>query len=111
MPRCHENRATRSNRRRSGQRKPHRVGETSERFAVHLLSVVSHPDYDQMPLTGSKRVTEQRLRDSGIVYTIFQADALMDAIFPLMGSDIPLRGTSAEAFLRQKLSLAAVETQ
>jgi len=65
-----------------------------------FMSVVSHPDYNRMPLPSTKRVTEQRLRDCGIVYTIFQADAFMDVIFPLMGSDIPLRGTQSATVTR-----------
>jgi uncharacterized protein YbjT (DUF2867 family) len=59
---------------------------------VILVSVLQHPGYDRMPLPSRKRLTEQRLIASGLEYTIFRADAFMDVIFPLMGSDAILRG-------------------
>lgn len=58
-------------------------------------SVLSNPEYDRMPMPQQKRITEERLQKSGLEYTIFRADAFMDVVFPLMGSDIPLRNAEA----------------
>jgi uncharacterized protein YbjT (DUF2867 family) len=65
-----------------------------------FTSVLAHPAYDRMPLPQQKRVTEQRLQNSGLEYTIFRADAFMDVIFPLMGSDLLLRGSEAATVKR-----------
>ncbi|MFN2501072.1 MAG: SDR family oxidoreductase [Pyrinomonadaceae bacterium] len=63
-------------------------------------SVTSDPKFDRLPLPRQKRVTEARLRDSGLLYTIFRADAFMDVTFAMMGSDMPLRGSEAVTVAR-----------
>ena len=63
-------------------------------------SVVSHADYDDLAIPRAKRLTEARLRESGLTYTVFRADAFMDVIFPMMGSDIPVRGAEAATVQR-----------
>ena len=63
-------------------------------------SALSHPDFDRLPIGRQKRLTEERLIDSGIAYTIFRAEAFMDISFPMMGSDIPVRGTEAATVQR-----------
>jgi uncharacterized protein YbjT (DUF2867 family) len=65
-----------------------------------FASVLTHPDYDHLPLPHAKRVTEQRLQQSGMEYTIFRADAFMDVIFPMMGSELPLRGAQSATITR-----------
>ena len=66
-------------------------------------SALSHPDFDRLPIGRQKRLTEERLIDSGIAYTIFRAEAFMDISFPMMGSDIPVRGTDAATVQRGHL--------
>jgi len=55
---------------------------------------------DQVPLLRQKRLTEKRLQESGLEYTIFRADAFMDVSFAMMGSDIPVRGLEAATVKR-----------
>lgn len=63
-------------------------------------SVVSHPDLDKLPISRAKRVTEARLRGSGLSYTVFRADAFMDVHFSMMGSDLPVNGAEAATVQR-----------
>lgn len=58
-------------------------------------SVLAHPAYDRLPLPRHKRLTEQYLQNSGLEYTVLRADAFMDVIFAMMGSDLPLQGSEA----------------
>ncbi|HEX6123954.1 MAG TPA: NmrA family NAD(P)-binding protein [Pyrinomonadaceae bacterium] len=58
-------------------------------------SALSDPGFDRLPIGQQKRLTEKRLMESGIDYTIFRAEAFMDISFPMMGSEIPVRGTDA----------------
>jgi uncharacterized protein YbjT (DUF2867 family) len=74
------------------------IGQDVRQFVY--ASVVSHPKLDRLPLPAQKRITEKRLQESGLVYTIFRADAFMDVTFPMMGSDIPLRGAAAATVRR-----------
>ncbi len=57
-------------------------------------SALSYPAFDKLPLGKQKRITENRLRESGLEYTIFRADAFMDVSFAMMGSDLPVRGAA-----------------
>jgi uncharacterized protein YbjT (DUF2867 family) len=63
-------------------------------------SALSHPEFDKLPLISRKRVTEDRLRSSGLEYTIFRATAFMDVSFAMMGSELPLRGAEAATVSR-----------
>ncbi len=63
-------------------------------------SALAHPSYDRLPITRQKRITEARLQKSGLEYTIFRADAFMDVVFPMMGSDIALNGVEAATIKR-----------
>lgn len=56
-------------------------------------SALSSPAFDKLPLVRQKRITEARLRDSGLDYTILRAEAFMDVSFAMMGSDLPVRGS------------------
>jgi uncharacterized protein YbjT (DUF2867 family) len=47
-----------------------------------------------------KRQTENRIRGSGLAYSIFRGAAFMDDWFALMGSSIPLRGANAHTLRR-----------
>lgn len=58
-------------------------------------SVLADPSFDRLPLPRQKRNTERRLQNSSLDYTIFRADAFMDVIFTMMGSDLPLKGSEA----------------
>src|SRR5436190_9175348 len=58
-------------------------------------SIVAHPDLDALPLSRAKRITEARLRQSGLAYTVVRADAFMDVHFSMMGSDLPVHGAEA----------------
>lgn len=58
-------------------------------------SALSNQGFDNLPIGRQKRVTEDRIRASGIDYTIFRADAFMDVYFAMMGSDIPIQGVEA----------------
>lgn len=55
-------------------------------------SALSNPGFDNLPIGRQKRITEDRLRSSGINYTIFRPDAFMDVYFAMMGTDIPVQG-------------------
>jgi uncharacterized protein YbjT (DUF2867 family) len=63
-------------------------------------SVVAHPDLDKLPISRAKRLTEARLRESGLPYTVFRADAFMDVHFSMMGSDLPVQGAEAATVQR-----------
>jgi uncharacterized protein YbjT (DUF2867 family) len=58
-------------------------------------SALSTRGFDQIPIGRQKRLTEARLKSSGLQYTIFRADAFMDVCFAMMGSDLPIRGAEA----------------
>jgi len=63
-------------------------------------SIVAHPDLDALPLCRAKRITEARLRQSGLPFTVFRADAFMDVHFSMMGSDLPVQGAEAATVQR-----------
>lgn len=65
-----------------------------------FTSALSGPEFDRLPLVSRKRVNEERLRRSGMEYTIFRAAPFMDVSFAMMGSDIPLRGAEAASVAR-----------
>ncbi len=69
------------------------VGQGVRQFLY--TSVLADPRYDGMPLPSQKRRTEQYLQRSGLGYTVLRADAFMDVIFAMMGSDLPLEGSEA----------------
>ena len=68
------------------------------RFVYTSVSI--GPMDDQIPLLREKRLTEKRLQESGLDYTIFRADAFMDVAFAMMGSDIPVKGSEAATVRR-----------
>jgi len=69
------------------------------RWFVYTSAPVTPMD-DQIPLLRQKRLTEKRLQESGLEYTIFRADAFMDVAFAMMGSDIPVRGSEVATVRR-----------
>jgi len=58
------------------------------------------PAVRRVPTLHFKRLTEMRIQDSGIPYTIFRSAPFMDDYFALMGSSLPLRGTEAATLHR-----------
>ena len=68
------------------------------RFVYTSVSI--SPMDDQIPLLREKRLTEKRLQESGLDYTIFRADAFMDVAFAMMGSDIPVKGSEVATVRR-----------
>lgn len=63
-------------------------------------SALSSQAFDSLPLGKQKRATENRLRNSGLEYTIFRAEAFMDVCFAMMGSDLPVRGAEGATIER-----------
>jgi len=66
-----------------------------------LVSVPVTPDDKKVPAFNYRRITEERLKQSGLNYTIFQASLFMDCWFAFIGSTIPARGTEAATIKRQ----------
>lgn len=66
-----------------------------------LVSVPATPDDKKVPAFNYRRITEKRLKQSGLNYTIFQASLFMDCWFAFIGSKIPARGTEAPTIKRQ----------
>lgn len=64
-------------------------------------SAISFGNLDKkITLTNIKRQVENRLKESGITYTIFRPAAFMDIYFAFMGTDIVLRGAEVHALER-----------
>jgi uncharacterized protein YbjT (DUF2867 family) len=81
-----------------------------ERHAVEqfvFISVPVTPHDDSVPVFRYKRLTEQRLRQSRLSYTIFQASLFMDDWYAFIGSRIPLRGSEAATLARRYWFLKA----
>jgi NADH dehydrogenase len=72
-----------------------------------FVSVPVTPHDDSVPVFRYKRLTEQRLRQSGLAYTIFQASLFMDDWYAFIGSRIPLRGADAATLHRRYWFLKA----
>jgi uncharacterized protein YbjT (DUF2867 family) len=64
------------------------------------VSAIPSPFDHKIPIFREKRITEQRLVESGLDYTIFRAESFMDLAFAMMGSDIPIRGAEAATIRR-----------
>ncbi|MEP7147772.1 MAG: SDR family oxidoreductase [Acidobacteriota bacterium] len=62
---------------------------------IIYTSALSQPGFDNLPIGRQKHDTEQKLRESGLIHTIFRADAFMDVYFAMMGSDLPVRGAES----------------
>jgi uncharacterized protein YbjT (DUF2867 family) len=52
------------------------------------------------PLLRFKRLTEERIVQSGMDHLILRANVFMDTAFPMLGSEIPVRGAEAATVLR-----------
>jgi uncharacterized protein YbjT (DUF2867 family) len=72
-----------------------------------FISVPVTPRDDSVPVFRYKRLTEQRLRQSRLTYTIFQASLFMDDWYAFIGSRIPLRGAEAATLDRRYWFLKA----
>lgn len=72
-----------------------------------FVSVPVTPHDESVPVFRYKRRTEQRLRQSGLAYTIFQASLFMDDWYAFIGSRIPLRGADAATLNRRYWFLKA----
>jgi NADH dehydrogenase len=67
---------------------------------IVFMSVVETP-YDRSVTTFRlKRQIEEKIRGSGLAYSIFRGDFFMDDWFALMGSTLPLRGAPAATLKR-----------
>lgn len=66
-----------------------------------LISVPMTPEDKKVPAFNYRRITEERLKKSGLNYTIFQASLFMDCWFAFIGSTIPARGSEAATIQRQ----------
>jgi NADH dehydrogenase len=66
-----------------------------------LVSVPVTPEDKKVPAFNYRRITEERLKKSGLNYTIFQASLFMDCWFAFIGSTIPARGSEAATIKRQ----------
>ena len=66
-----------------------------------LISVPVTPQDKKVPAFNYRRITEERLKQSGLNYTIFQASLFMDCWFAFIGSNIPGRGTEAATIKRR----------
>jgi uncharacterized protein YbjT (DUF2867 family) len=67
---------------------------------IVLMSTDVTPHDDRVPTFRTKRQIEERIRASGIAYSIFRGSLFMDDWFALMGSSIPLRGAKAATLHR-----------
>ncbi|MEO8133291.1 MAG: NAD(P)H-binding protein [Betaproteobacteria bacterium] len=74
---------------------------------IVFISVPVTPHDDSVPLFRYKRLTEQRLRQSRLSYTILQASLFMDDQYAFIGSRIPLRGAEAATLHRRYWFLQA----
>jgi len=70
-----------------------------EQFVYVAVPVTPHDD--RVPAFRYKRLNEQRLRQSRLAYTVFQASLFMDDWFAFIGSRIPLRGAAAATIHRR----------
>lgn len=66
-----------------------------------MVSVPVTPQDSKVPAFHYRRITEERLKQSGLNYTIFQASLFMDCWFAFIGSTLPARGTEAATIKRQ----------
>jgi len=66
-----------------------------------LVSIPVTPDDKKVPAFNYRRLTEMRLKQSGLNYTIFQSSLFMDTWFAFIGSTIPGRGAEAPTIKRQ----------
>ncbi|MFC2043502.1 SDR family oxidoreductase [Chloroflexota bacterium] len=64
------------------------------------MSLPISPIDNQIPTYRYKRLTEQRLQESGVPYTIVRASLMMDVWLALLGSTIPLRKAEAATLER-----------
>lgn len=55
---------------------------------------------ETVPLSQAKRIVENHLKGSGIIYTIIQPTAFMEVYFPFFGSTVPLRGAAVNTVSR-----------
>jgi uncharacterized protein YbjT (DUF2867 family) len=67
---------------------------------IVFISVYPTPHDKSVTTFRLKRRVEERIRGSGIAYTILRCAAFMDDWFALMGSSIPLRGAKAHTLRR-----------
>jgi uncharacterized protein YbjT (DUF2867 family) len=58
-------------------------------------SVAQSPHDFRIPLVRMKRAAEQHLRASGLTHTIVRAAAFMDISFAMIGSDLPIIGSTS----------------
>jgi uncharacterized protein YbjT (DUF2867 family) len=65
------------------------------------------PHDRKVPLFRYKRMTEERLRQSGLSHTIFRSSLFMDDWFAFLGSRIPVRGAEAATLNRRYWFLRA----
>jgi uncharacterized protein YbjT (DUF2867 family) len=66
-----------------------------------MISVPVTPHDEKVPAFKYKRLNEERLKNSGLNYTIFQASLFMDCWFSFIGSTIPGRGEEAATIQRR----------
>ena len=66
-----------------------------------MVSVPVTPQDDKVPAFNYRRITEERLKKSGLNYTIFQSSLFMDCWFAFIGSTLPARGTESATIKRQ----------
>ncbi|MEO5887201.1 MAG: SDR family oxidoreductase [Anaerolineales bacterium] len=66
-----------------------------------MVSVPVTPHDEKVPAFKYKRLNEERLKQSGLNYTIFQSSLFMDDWFAFIGSTIPGRGAEAATIKRQ----------
>lgn len=66
-----------------------------------MVSVPVTPHDDSVPAFKYKRLNEERLKQSGLNYTIFQSSLFMDDWFAFIGSTLPGRGAEAATIHRQ----------
>jgi uncharacterized protein YbjT (DUF2867 family) len=67
---------------------------------ILYMSVAETPLDKSVTTFRLKRQIENRIRGSGLAYSIFRGAAFMDDWFALMGSSIPLRGAKAHTLRR-----------
>jgi NADH dehydrogenase len=65
------------------------------------ISVPVTPRDDEVPNSRYKRLNEERLKKSGLNYTIFRSSLFMDCWFAFIGSTIPGRGAEAATIHRR----------
>jgi uncharacterized protein YbjT (DUF2867 family) len=67
---------------------------------IVFMSVVPTPHDEAVTTFRLKRRIEEKIRRSGLAHSIFRGDFFMDDWFALMGSSIPLRGSTAHTLRR-----------